>query len=99
VDADPRLRPGSFVQVRLVTVRDFPVVAVPRSAVYTVAGLNKLFVIRGGKAEEVRLEEILGSDGWVELPMGKIDAGLDVAISNLPVLTNGAAVTITGGRS
>ena len=35
VENDPSLRPGTFVQVRLVTDKAFPVVAVPHEAVCT----------------------------------------------------------------
>ena len=93
---DPRLKPGSFVQVRLISSSSFPVVAVPRNAVYTVAGLNKFFTIENGKAVEHKVGEILGSNGWVEMPEGTIPAGTKVAVSNVPLLTNGSPVTPVG---
>ncbi len=89
---DNRLRPGSFVQVRLVTEPKAPVVAVPRAALYSVAGLNKFFTIEAGRAKEHKVGEILGSNGWVELPAGTIPAGAVVAVSNIPLLTDGAEV-------
>jgi len=91
---DERLKPGAFVQVRLVTDPAFPVVSIPRAAVYTVAGLNKFFTIENGKAVEHRIAEILASDGFVEIPPGVIRAGALVAVSNVPMLSDGAAVTI-----
>lgn len=97
--SDPRLRPGAFVQVRLITEKAVTVVAVPKSAIFTVAGLNKIFTIEGDKAVEHRIDEILGSDGWVEVPEGKIKPGATVAISNISLLSNGAQVRIaTGGK-
>jgi len=93
VSNDTRLKPGSFVQVRLITNKAFPVVAVPHDAVYTVAGLNKFFTVENGKAVEHKIPEILGSNGWVEMPAGAVEAGATVAVSNVPLLTNGAAVT------
>jgi RND family efflux transporter MFP subunit len=94
--ADQRLRPGVFVQVKLVTSAAVQVVTVPRAALFTVAGLNKIFVVESGKAREVKLTEILGSDGWVEIPAGTIAPGSSVAVSNLPLLSNGAPVTVAG---
>ncbi|MCX7604609.1 MAG: efflux RND transporter periplasmic adaptor subunit [Bryobacteraceae bacterium] len=91
---DERLKPGSFVQVRLVTDPAYPVVSIPRAAVYTVAGLNKFFTIENGKAVEHRIPEILGGNGYVEIPPGIIQPGAVVAVSNVPMLTDGAAVTI-----
>lgn len=91
---DERLKPGSFVQVRLVTDPAFPVVSIPRAAVYTVAGLNKFFTIENGRAVEHRIPEILGGNGYVEIPPGIIRPGAVVAVSNVPMLTDGASVTI-----
>jgi RND family efflux transporter MFP subunit len=96
VSNDSRLKPGSFVQVRLVTDRAYPVVAIPTSAVYTIAGLNKFFTIENGKAVEHKIPEILGRNGWVEMPADTIPAGAIVATSSLPLLTNGAPVKVTG---
>lgn len=97
--SDGRLKPGSFVQVRLITAKAAPVIALPSAAVYTVAGLNKFFTIEDGKAVERRIPEVLGSNGWVEIPEGTVPAGAVVAVSNVPLLTNGAAVKTTSGKS
>jgi membrane fusion protein (multidrug efflux system) len=88
---DKALRPGMFVQVELVVDRGASVVAIPKEAVYTVAGLNKAFVIREGKAREVRFTPGQQFDGWIEVPEG-VNARDDVAVGNLSVLTDGAAV-------
>jgi membrane fusion protein (multidrug efflux system) len=97
---DARLRPGAFVQVRLMTERAMPVIAVPKAAVYTVAGLYKVFVVEHGKAVEIKLEQVLGTNGWVELPPGKVNAGAVVAVSNIANLVNGAPVrVVTDGKS
>lgn len=97
--ADARLKPGAFVQVRLVTAAAYPVIAIPKEAVYTVAGLNKFYTIEGGKAVEHKIPEILGQNGFVEIPEGLVKAGSTVAVSNVALLTDGAAVKTAGGRS
>jgi RND family efflux transporter MFP subunit len=97
VQDDPRLTPGAFVQVRLVASQSFPVVALPKPAVYTVAGLNKFFTIENGKAVERRIGEIIASDGFVEIPAGSIPGGAEVAVSNVTLLTNGAPVRVENG--
>jgi RND family efflux transporter MFP subunit len=89
---DNRLRPGSFVQVKLVTRKADPVVMVPRNAIYSVAGLNKVFVIRQGKAVEVKVPPGLEVDGYTEVPAGTIQAGEAIAVSNLLNLVDGAKV-------
>ena len=89
-----RLKPGSFVQVRLITDQAAPVVAVPRAAVYTVAGLNKFFSIENGKAVEHRIPEILATNGFVEMPAGTVEPGTVVAVSNIAQLSSGTAVVV-----
>jgi RND family efflux transporter MFP subunit len=94
VERDDRLRPGMFVQVRLVTKANVPIVTVPKPAVYTVAGLAKVFVIRDGKAIECRIPPGLEMDGWVEAPGELVRPGDQVAISHLDKLVNGAPVRV-----
>lgn len=89
---DTRLRPGSFVQVKLVTMKDNQVVMVPKNAVFSVAGLNKVFVVRQGKAVEIRMASGVEDNGWTEVPSGSIQPGEKVAVSNLLNLVNGSPV-------
>lgn len=94
-ESDPRLRPGMFVQVQLVTGRNTEVVVIPATALYSVAGLTKAFVIRGGRAVELRVPPgQTYDDGSVEVPSGQIRAGEMVAVSNLAALVNGAEVRL-----
>jgi RND family efflux transporter MFP subunit len=95
---DNRLRPGMFVQVRLVTARGAPIVAVPKQALYTIAGLTKLYVVRDGKLTEHKIPPGMEVDGWVEVPDGLIRPGDQVAISNLAALTPGLPVKAAGPK-
>ena len=83
---DPRLRPGMFVQVKLTTAAATKIVSVPKQAVYSVAGLNKLFIIANGRAYEKRF--IPGQDlgTSVEIPGDLVREGDQVAISQLNML-------------
>ena len=91
-ERDQRLRPGMFVQVRLTTERQAETVVVPRKALYTIAGLTKVFVIRDGRAIELRVPPSRDMDGWAEVPPGTVNPGELVAVSNVPMLVNGAVV-------
>jgi RND family efflux transporter MFP subunit len=91
-NSDPRLRPGMFVQVNLVTDRASQAVMVPKDAIYSIAGLTKLFAIRDGKAVEYRINPGRELDGWVEVPAADIQPGDQVAVSNVPMLVNNAEV-------
>jgi len=95
VEADGVLKPGMFVQVRLVVARAARVVVAPKEALYSVAGLTKVFVIRDGQAIERRVAPGQQLDDWVEIPAG-IQPGDRVAVSNLAVLIDGAKVRVRG---
>ena len=92
---DSRLRPGMFVQVQMVLSRGNDAVFVPKQAVYTVAGLTKMFVVREGKALERRIAPGQEIDGWIEVPRDAVNPGDQVAISSLTQLVEGAPVRAT----
>lgn len=95
-ESDVRLRPGMFVQVRLITSRGAEVVVVPKQAVYSLAGMTKIFVIRNGRAVEQRVPAGQEYEGWMEVPRDQVQSGEPVAVSNLPLLVNGAQVKRNG---
>lgn len=96
-NADPALRPGMFVQVKLILERGVQVAVVPKEAVYSVAGLTKIFVVRDGKLVECRVAPGQMLDQWMEVPTDVIKPGDQVVTSNLPQLSNGQAVNVSGG--
>ncbi len=96
--ADSRLKPGMFVQVRLVTDRNESIVTVPKQAIHNVAGLSKVFVIRDGTVTEHKISPGIDFGDWVEIPAGTIQAGDKVAISRLGMLTQGAKVQAEPAR-
>jgi len=97
-DRDPRLRPGTFVQVQLALARDATAVVVPKEALYHLAGLSKVFTIRANRAVENKVTPGPEVDGWVVIPGSTIQAGDQVAVSKLPTLIDGIAVRIEAGR-
>ncbi len=92
MEDDASLRPGMFVQVRLVTQRDTAVVTAPKAAFYVIAGLTKIFVVRDSKAVEIQLTPGQEAEGWVEVPGGLVRAGEPVAVSDLSALVDGTPV-------
>jgi RND family efflux transporter MFP subunit len=95
--ADARLRPGMFVQVQLQVQKGAEAVMVPKEALYTVAGLTKLFVIRDGRAVEQRINPGQELDGWIEVPREVVTPGERVATSALSELVTGTPVRASGG--
>jgi RND family efflux transporter MFP subunit len=93
---DPRLRPGMFVQVQLAMQKGAEAVMVPKEAIYNVAGLNKMFVVRDGRAVEQRITPGEEIDGWVEVPREAVNPGESVATSALAQLVTGSPVKTAG---
>jgi membrane fusion protein, multidrug efflux system len=89
---DSRLRPGMFVQVQLVVQKDAQMVMVPKGAIYTVAGLTKMFVIRDGRAVEQRINPGQEANGWMEVQRDVVRPGERVATSALNQLVTGTPV-------
>jgi membrane fusion protein (multidrug efflux system) len=92
--SDPRLRPGMFVQIRLILDRGAQAVVVPRNAVYTVAGLTKLFLVRNSRLTECRFTPGQALENWIEVPSGLVKPGEQVAVGNLAPLVDGQNVRV-----
>jgi RND family efflux transporter MFP subunit len=85
------LKPGQFATVRILQERVEPAVLVPARAVVNEAGVNRVYVIKNGHAEQ-RLVQTGQTDGdLIEIRNG-VAADEQVATSNLEQLTDGIAV-------
>lgn len=89
---DQRLRPGMFVQVRLVAQRGMEAVMVPRRALYSVAGLTKVFVVRDGRAVEHKITPGAEMEDWIAVPREAVNPGDQVAVTGVQQLVNGLPV-------
>jgi len=94
VTSDPRLKPGMFVQVKVIAARDVETVMVPERALLTVAGLTKMFVARDGKAVEYKVSPGARQDGWIEAVGAPVKAGDWIVTSSLPSLVSGAEIAV-----
>lgn len=91
------LRPGAFANAEVVTESRDVSVLVPESALSSFAGVDKVFVVVGGKAAERRVTLGRRHDGRVEVLDG-LKAG-DVVIDTPGNIVDGQAVSATGARS
>ena len=88
-----KLRPGSFARAEIVVDADRTAVMVPAPAVVTFAGLEKVFVVKDGKAVEKRIRTGRRSGDRVEILEG-IAAGEPV-VADPGNLVGGTPVTVT----
>ena len=85
------LKPGQFATVRILQERAEPAVLIPARAVMNQAGVNRVYVIKDGHAEQ-RLVQTGQTEGdLIEIRNG-IAADEQVATSNLEQLTDGIAI-------
>jgi RND family efflux transporter MFP subunit len=90
---DGKLRPGSFARAEIVVDADRTAVMVPASTVVTFAGLEKVFVVKDGKAVEKRIRTGRRSGDRVEILEG-VAAGEPV-VTDPGNLVGGTPVTVT----
>jgi RND family efflux transporter MFP subunit len=88
-----KLRPGSFARAEIVVDADRTAVMVPVSTVVTFAGLEKVFVVKDGKAVEQRIRTGRRSGDRVEILEG-VAAG-DPVVADPGNLVGGMPVTVT----
>jgi RND family efflux transporter MFP subunit len=88
-----RLRPGSFARAEIVVEADRTAVMVPTSTVVTFAGLEKVFVVKDGKALEKRIRTGRRSGDRVEILEG-VAAG-ELVVADPGSLVGGMPVTVT----
>jgi hypothetical protein len=95
------LKAGGFAKLAIVTERASQALTVPGEAIATYAGVNKVFVIRDGKAHVVPItpgtEGVTPQGRWVEVvpeKAGDLEAGQQVITRGYVNLTEGTAVEV-----
>jgi len=87
------LKPGQFATVRILQERAEPAVLIPARAVRNEAGVNRVYVIKNGHAEQ-RLVQTGQTEGdLIEVKNG-VAADEQVATSNLENLSDGIAIKL-----
>ena len=91
-NTDGKLRPGTFAKADIVTAED-PALMVPQSALVVFAGVEKVLVVKDGKAKEQRVRTGIRVGDRVEILDG-VNAGDNVIIAP-GGLADGSPVTIS----
>lgn len=90
-----RLRPGAFARVEIVVEEKSPAVTIPRNALVVFAGIEKVFLIKDGKAAEKNILTGRRNGEFIEVP-GGLKPG-DLVVLDPGNLQNGAAVMPDSG--
>ncbi len=94
-NSDGRLKPGAFAHADIELPVDRPIVSVPAAAVTSFAGVNKVFVVRDGRAVEVRVRLGVRSDDaqTIQIVQG-LSGGEKVILSPPANLVTDTPVTV-----
>jgi membrane fusion protein (multidrug efflux system) len=95
---DHRLKPGAFARANVQTRVEKGVVVVPQAAVVSFAGVNKVYTVKDGKAQEVPVQLGEQRPGAVEIVKG-LKPGEPVVLSGINKLATGVPVTVQPSRS
>jgi RND family efflux transporter MFP subunit len=87
-----RLRPGAFAKAEIQTSTDTGVITIPASALVTFAGIQKVYLVRDGKALERPVVVGRREADWVEITEG-VKVG-DVIIDSPGQLVTGQPVEV-----
>lgn len=96
-NSEGKLRPGSFIEASILTRKDTGVVLIPKSAISSFAGVVRVFKIdpaNPGKAKQAEIQTGQEEGERVEIIAG-VAAGDLIAASNVSMLTEGAAITVS----
>jgi membrane fusion protein, multidrug efflux system len=85
------LKPGLFVTARIQQPSPTPALLVPSSAIHTVAGTTRVYVVNGDHAEERVVTVGQTVDDLIEIPTG-LKAGDRVATANVSQLVDGSPI-------
>lgn len=91
---DGRWKPGTFARARVVTGADEDVIAVPETAVSSLAGLTKVFVVDDDSKAVERKVQVLRKRGSDALVTGELHAGERVIITAVARVFAGAVVDV-----
>jgi RND family efflux transporter MFP subunit len=90
-NADQRLKPGFFATARIEQASRQRAILVPSSAVRTVSGTPRVFVVSGDRVEERVVATGQTVDGQIEIATG-VKAGERVAASSVEQLVDGVRI-------
>jgi multidrug efflux pump subunit AcrA (membrane-fusion protein) len=97
-NADALLKPGTFARAHLSTSRVEPVLTIPYAAMQYRYGVNKAFVVAGGKlqARELKIGDRVGDR--VEV-LGGLEADDLIAVTDVDNLADGQSVSIATNKT
>ncbi|MBK7600418.1 MAG: efflux RND transporter periplasmic adaptor subunit [Acidobacteria bacterium] len=82
-NTDGKLRPGTFAKAEILTTSTSDVVMVPATSIVTFAGIQKVFTIKDGKAQELNVNVGRQEGDWIVVDGVKPDIPIVLSPGNL----------------
>jgi len=92
-DPSRRLKPGMFARVNIVYERREDALQLPRTAILDADGMESVFVVVDGKAEQRTVRTGLANNGWLEVVEG-LDGSERVVVVGQAGLKTGTTVKV-----
>lgn len=89
---DGKCKPGSFAKASIQVGVSEDATTVPLSALYSLAGINKVFLLQGDRVREVQVGLGEQTSEWVEIASPSIPRGSRVVTSGQRMLSDGAPI-------
>lgn len=93
-NAEGKLKPGNFAKAAILTQSDKNVAVVPLEALYSFAGITKIFVVENGRAKERRVTLGEQTTEWVEIAQPRLPRGAMVVVSGQSGLAEGTPIVL-----
>ena len=87
------LKAGAFARASVQTRIDPKAVVVPESALSRFAGVTKVFTVKDGKAQEIRVDAGIPQNGIVEITKG-LKGGEQIVVKSAGTLATGVPLNI-----
>ena len=92
-NADHRLRAGAFARASIIVGKMESAIFVPKRAILSFAGTDKVFTVVDGKAVENRVEQGVTRGDWVQVTSG-LKSAVDVVTEGAAKLARGTPVKV-----
>jgi multidrug efflux pump subunit AcrA (membrane-fusion protein) len=89
---DGKCKPGSFAKASIQVGISEKAATVPLSALYSLAGINKIFLVQGDHVREIQVTLGEQTSEWVEIASPSIPSDSRVVTSGQRMLSDGAPV-------
>jgi RND family efflux transporter MFP subunit len=87
-------KPGGFAKASILVGDAERAVTVPSSSIYSLAGIQKIFVIDQGMAREHHVQLGEQNEDWIEISEPQLPVGAQVITSGQRLLSDGLAVAV-----